>query len=70
MPALFDTIALSKDIPEENLVRGQVGTIVEIHRGGEAYEVEFADPEGRMYALAPLPADAFIVLRHVPVTPD
>ncbi|GIV69619.1 MAG: hypothetical protein KatS3mg048_2481 [Caldilinea sp.] len=37
---LFDVVALTVDLPEYNLRRGQVGTVVEILAGGEAFEVD------------------------------
>ena len=39
---LFDVVALTGDLPEYNLWRGQVGTVVEILANGEAYEVEWS----------------------------
>ncbi|MDY6786106.1 MAG: DUF4926 domain-containing protein [Cyanobacteriota bacterium] len=39
---LLDVIALTVDLPEYHLWRGQVGTVVEILAGGEAFEVECA----------------------------
>ncbi|MCZ7668490.1 MAG: DUF4926 domain-containing protein [Chloroflexi bacterium] len=47
---LLDVIALIEDLPEQNLWRGQVGTIVEILADGQAFEVEFSDREGQVYA--------------------
>src|SRR6266403_207805 len=44
---LLDVVALTIDLPEYNLRRGQVGTVVEILAGGTAFEVEFSDREGR-----------------------
>lgn len=38
---LLDVVALIVDSPEDNLWRGQVGTVVEVLAGGEAFEVEF-----------------------------
>lgn len=61
---LFDSVALLEDIPEENLERGNVGAIVEIHNGGEAFEVEFVDSNGRTYGLIALTPAQFIVLSH------
>ena len=52
MLKLLDTVALLKAHPELGLARGQVGAIVEVHDEGQAYEVEFAGPEGETYALA------------------
>ncbi len=53
---LLDVVALTVDIPSENLKRGQVGTVVEILANGEALEVEFSDNQGQVYnslAVAP-----------------
>lgn len=61
---LFDSVALLKDLPEENLHRGQVGAVVEVYKNGEAFEVEFVDREGHTYGLLTLHADQFIVLSH------
>ena len=46
---LLDVVALTVDLPDYNLWRGQVGTVVEILAGGNAFEVEFSDREGRTY---------------------
>ena len=43
---LLDVVALTADLPDYNLWRGQVGTVVEILAGGSAFEVEFSDREG------------------------
>ena len=59
---LFDSVALLFDLPEENLERGQIGAIVDIYKGGEAYEVEFVDTQGRTYGLVTLTPDRFILL--------
>ena len=46
---LLDVVALTQDVPEYNLKRGEVGTVVEILANGEAFEVEFSDDNGQMY---------------------
>ena len=46
---LLDVVALTVDLPQYNLWRGQVGTVVEILAGGAAFEVEFNDRNGRTY---------------------
>ena len=46
---LLDVVALTQDVPEHNLKRGEVGTIVEILSNGEVFEVEFSDDNGQMY---------------------
>lgn len=60
---LFDVVALTEDLPERHLLRGQVGTLVE-SLAPDVYEVEFADPEGRTYATLALPASSLMVLHH------
>lgn len=46
---LLDVVALTEDIPEHNLKRGEIGTVVEILSEGKAFEVEFSDENGQMY---------------------
>ena len=60
---LLDVIALTHDVPERGLVRGQVGTAVE-ELGKGVFEVEFADLEGRTYAFAALTEPDVMVLHH------
>ena len=47
-PHLLDVVALLSDVPAHGLLRGQVGTVVELL--DDAYEVEFSDDEGKTYA--------------------
>jgi hypothetical protein len=67
---LLDVVALTVDIPEVNVRRGQVGTIVDILAGGAAFEVEFSDRQGRTYASLGLRPDQMMVLRYEPVTAE
>lgn len=60
---LLDVVALTEDLPERELWRGQVGTIVEVLAPG-VFEVEFSDDEGRTYATLALRADQLIVLHY------
>jgi hypothetical protein len=62
---LLDVVALTEDVPERSLRRGQVGTIVELLAPG-VYEVEFSDNEGRTYALLAVPARRLMVLHEQP----
>lgn len=48
-PELLDIAALTVDLPEYNLWRGQVGTIVDILASGSAFEVEFSDRHGHTF---------------------
>jgi Domain of unknown function (DUF4926) len=59
-------VALLNDLPENNLRRGQVGTIVET-LAPDVYEVEFSDDDGRTYASLAVPAARLIRLHHEPV---
>jgi hypothetical protein len=64
---LLDVVALTVDIPEKGLVRGQVGTIVEELAPG-VYEVEFSDTSsGQPYAMLALKAEQLLALRYAPV---
>jgi len=53
---MFSVVELLHDLPEERLVRGEVGTVVESVAPG-VYEVEFSDDHGRTYAMASLKAE-------------
>lgn len=64
-PALLDTVALLVERPDAGLERGGVGTVVDV-LDGEDLLVEFADDEGRAYAIAPCPTAELLVLRFVP----
>lgn len=63
---LLDVVALTVDLPQYNLWRGQVGTVVEILADGRAYEVEFCDREGRTYESVGLRPDQIMVLHYEP----
>lgn len=63
---LLDVVALTVDLPEYNLWRGQVGTVVEILAGGTAFEVEFSDREGRTYESLGLRPEQIMVLHYEP----
>jgi len=51
-----DCIVLTADLPGENLLAGDVGTVVHIHKGGAAYEVEFFTLAGQTVAVATVEA--------------
>ena len=62
---ILDVVALTEDLPERGLHRGQVGTVVESLEPG-VFEVEFSDDEGRAYASVALKAKQLLVLRYEP----
>lgn len=63
---ILDVVALTEDLPERGLYRGQVGTVVEF-LAPSVFEVEFSDDEGRAYASLALEASQFLVLHYEPV---
>ncbi|MGO8842839.1 MAG: DUF4926 domain-containing protein [Methyloceanibacter sp.] len=54
-----------RDLPGQELVRGQVGTIVEALDDMTSL-VEFSDDRGYAYAIVPCPIGALLVLRTIP----
>ena len=62
---LLDVVALTDDLPESKLQRGQVGTVVEV-LAPDVYEVEFSDNDGRTYAELAVKADKVLVLHYEP----
>lgn len=62
---LLDVVALTEDLPEHGLVRGQVGTVVEL-LALDAFLIEFCDEQGRTYAMLPLKMQQLIVLHFEP----
>ena len=47
----LDLAALTEDLPEHGLKAGDVGTVVHVHGGGDAYIVEFISTEGATVAI-------------------
>lgn len=63
---LFDVIQLMIDIPEEDLSKGDTGTIVECYTvPREGYEVEFVNPNGSTKALCTLLPDQIELAQSV-----
>lgn len=60
---LLDVVALTEDLPELELYRGQIGVIVDEYKEG-VFEVEFSDLTGQTYALEALNANQLMVLYH------
>jgi len=51
-----DCVVLTKNLPEENLEAGDIGTVVHIHKNGIAYEVEFMTLTGETVAIVTVEA--------------
>jgi hypothetical protein len=47
-----DCVVLTAHLPGESLEAGDVGTVIHIHKGGRAYEVEFTTLDGRTLTVA------------------
>jgi hypothetical protein len=62
---LLDVVALTEDLPNRKLRRGQVGTVVEPLDPG-VFEVEFTDNDGRTYASLALKEKQLLVLYYQP----
>lgn len=60
---VLDVVAVTEDVPEHGLRRGEVGTIIDRWKDG-MYEVEFSDDAGEAYAFAALSADQLLPLYH------
>jgi len=63
---LLNVVALTEELPDRGLPRGQVGTVVET-LAPDVYEVEFSDDDGRTFASLALRADQLLVLHYQPV---
>ena len=63
---LLSLVALTGDLPDRKLTRGQIGTVVEHldHGGEQSLLIEFSDDQGRTYAMVDLKPDQLIVLHR------
>jgi len=72
---MHDIVALLEDLATRHFMtgapltlrRGQIGTVVMTY-DGSAFEVEFADAQGRAFAMLPIAADKLILLHDAPAT--
>jgi hypothetical protein len=64
---LLDIIALTENLPQHNLQRSQVGTIVEI-LAPNIYDIDFSNNNGQTYALLPLHHSQLLKLHHNPTS--
>ena len=69
-PHLLKVVALTVDLPEYNLLRGQVGTIVELLADGAVFEVEFSDINGQTYESVGLLPEQIMVLHFELTSPN
>lgn len=50
----LDRVVLATDLPEYGLERGDIGTVVLVHRGRAGYEIEFMTLTGETVAVVSL----------------
>jgi len=62
---VLDVVALTEDISDRGLLRGQVGTVME-SLGPDMFAVEFVHNDGRTYATVPLNARQLLGLHYQP----
>ena len=62
---ILEVVALTNDVPEKHLRRGQVGTVVETLAPGMV-EVEFSDLDGNPYTMCAISESSLLVLHHIP----
>jgi Domain of unknown function (DUF4926) len=62
---LLDVVALTADLPQRGLLRGQVGTVVEVLAPG-VLEIEFSDDQGHTYAQLALNDGQLMILHYRP----
>ena len=48
----LDRVVLTAAVPSENLVSGDVGTVVHVYADGTAFEIEFKTLDGQAAAVA------------------
>lgn len=67
---LLDVVALTQDVPEHNLKRGDIGMVVEILSNGEAYKVEFSKVYGQISECLSFLASQLRVIPHEQIKAD
>jgi hypothetical protein len=63
-----DRVVLRKEVPEQRLKTGDVGTVIHVHKEGEAYEVEFVALDGEILAIATLDASQIRPVQRKEIT--
>ena len=56
MIAEHESVVLTRSLPEHGLESGDVGAVVHVYAGREAYEVEFVDGRGASIAVVTIDA--------------
>jgi hypothetical protein len=53
----LEYVILTSDLPEHGLTRGDIGTVVLVHKEGKGYDVEFTTLAGKTVAIITLTAN-------------
>jgi hypothetical protein len=64
---ILDVVALEIDLPEKKLLKGYVGTVVEI-LGDSIYLIEFSNNKGQVYAIEEIQSNCLMKLFYEPET--
>ena len=60
----LESVVLNVDIKESGLKKGDIGTVVMLHKGGEGMEVEFVALDGETVAVVTLDSSQVRPIRH------
>jgi hypothetical protein len=60
----LDRVVLTDSLPEYGLKAGDIGTVVDVYRGGEGFEVEVCDLTGDTIAVATVSAGQVRPIAH------
>lgn len=59
----LDVVALLNELPQQNLLRGQIGTVIEKYTETD-FEVEFSDNGGKTIAMVLLNTEDIMLLHN------
>lgn len=59
----LDVVALLNELPQQNLLRGQIGTVIEKYTETD-FEVEFSDNGGKTIAMVLLNTENIMLLHN------
>lgn len=60
----LDRVILNTDVPEFDLKKGDLGTVVKVHGNNEGYEVEFITLDGQTLTVETLDAEDIREIRE------
>ncbi|MBI4665824.1 MAG: DUF4926 domain-containing protein [Nitrospinae bacterium] len=60
----LESVVLETDLPAAGLKRGDIGTVVMLHKDGEGAEVEFVTLDGETVAVVTLRVSQMRPIRH------